>query len=231
MIFAISDLHLSLASDKPMDVFGISWRDYVRRTEDNWQSIVGTNDTVVIPGDISWAMKLEDALADFSFIDRLNGRKIISKGNHDYFWETAAKMQRFFDDNSFSTINILHNNCFCIEDNFICGTKGYNNDENDTVAHNKKLAARECARLKMSLDSAKLQGALEPIVFLHYPPIGRTFEVTEMTSMMKEYGVKKCFYGHLHAKAAESAFEGEKDGVEYRLISADRLQFKPIKII
>lgn len=230
MIFAISDLHLSLSSDKPMDVFGGDWHDYVRRIEDNWQSIVGINDTVVIAGDISWAMKLEDALEDFSFIDRLNGRKIISKGNHDYFWNTAAKMKAFFEKNSFSSIEILHNNSLCVEGLHICGSKGYNNDDDDTAQHNKKLIDRERARLKISLDSACQNGAESAVVFLHYPPIGKTFEVTEITSLMTEYGVKKCFYGHLHGRAINNAFEGEKDGIEYKLISADCLKFKPIKI-
>ncbi len=230
MIFAISDLHLSLACDKPMDVFGADWHNYVSRICDNWQNIVGVQDTVVIPGDISWAMKLEDALADFSFIDKLNGKKIISKGNHDYFWETASKMKRFFDANDISTIEILHNNSFQIEDVLICGSKGYNCDDDESAQHNKKMLVRECIRLKISLDDAKTKGDTPPIVFLHYPPVGQTFEICEITALLKQYGVNECYYGHIHGKAIENAFEGQKDGITYRLISADRLQFKPVKI-
>ena len=230
MIFAISDLHLSLACDKPMDVFGGDWHNYVSRLQDNWQNIVGVNDTVVIPGDISWAMKLEDALADFSFIDKLNGKKIISKGNHDYFWETTSKMKRFFDVNKIESIEILHNNSFCVENVCLCGAKGYNCDDEDSAQHNKKMLDRECIRLRISLEDAKTKRN-EPIVFLHYPPLGRTFEITEITSILKEYGVRHCYYGHIHGKATENAFEGEKDGVIYTLISADCLQFKPVKII
>ncbi len=230
MIFAISDLHLSLACDKPMDVFGVDWHNYVCRIRENWQNIVGVEDTVVIPGDISWAMKLEDALADFSFIDKLNGKKIISKGNHDYFWETASKMKRFFDANEIKTIDILHNNSFDIDGVLICGSKGYNVDDGESAEHNRKILARECVRLKISLDDAKTKSDTSPTVFLHYPPVGETFEIDEITSLLKEYGVKKCYYGHIHGKAIENAFEGEKDGIMYRLISADRLQFKPVKI-
>ena len=212
MIFAISDLHLSLACDKPMDVFGVDWHNYVCRIRENWQNIVGVEDTVVIPGDISWAMKLEDALADFSFIDKLNGKKIISKRNHDYFWETASKMKRFFDANEIKTIDILHNNSFDIDGVLICGSKGYNVDDGESAEHNRKILARECVRLKISLDDAKAKSDTQPTVFLHYPPVGETFEIDEITSLLKNTVLRSVITDTSTEKPSKMLLKEKKTG-------------------
>lgn len=231
MIFAISDLHLSLSTNKPMDVFGGDWHDYVKRIENNWQTVVSNEDTVIIPGDISWAMKLEDALSDFAFIEKLNGKKIIAKGNHDYFWETANKMEKFFIKNEIKSIKILHNNYYCVENVGLCGTKGYNDDLEKTKQQNQKILNRETLRLEKSILEAKNAGCEEIIVFLHYPPVGEGYEITPLIDLLINYGVKKCYYGHLHGTSLKNAIQGNYKGVDFNLISADYLQFMPLKIL
>ncbi len=230
MIYTIADLHLSLATDKPMDVFGDKWRGYVGRLEENWQNVVSKDDTVVIPGDISWAMKLEDALADFTFIDRLNGKKIIFKGNHDYFWETNAKLSAFFEKNNIKTISMLKNTALEVENIAVCGTKGFCYDTDISKDQNAKLLNRETLRLKASLEDANRFGDKEKVVFLHYPPVYRNNCIRELIDCMKEHGVKRCYYGHLHSSGIENGFQGEFEGITFKLISADGIDFCPIKI-
>lgn len=220
-LFAISDTHLSFGTDKPMDSFP-GWNDYVCRIEKNWNSIVENDDTVVIAGDISWAMNFDELEADFSFINSLNGKKIIIKGNHDYWWNTASKMNKFLKANNFETISILSNNSFDVDGISVCGSRGWSLDVEDE--HDEKVLNREVGRLKLSLDSAVND---EKIVFLHYPPVTTDKRCEEILNLLKEYGIKKCYYGHLHGIAAKFAVDDEIDGIKFSLISCDRLGFMP----
>ncbi len=230
MIYAIADLHLSFSVDKPMDIFGGRWKDYSTKLKENWQKTVGKNDTVVIPGDLSWALKLEDTLEDFKFIESLNGKKIILKGNHDYFWETNAKLSKFFDANGIKTIKMLKNTSEQVEGINICGTKGWFYDPDVTKEQNEKLLNRETMRLEASLkDASQKEG--ERVVFLHYPPIYKGVYVHELIDCMKKYGVKRCYYGHLHSRAVFDAFQDEYEGIKFTLISSDGIDFCPVKIL
>lgn len=226
-LYALGDLHLSLGEDKPMDVFA-GWNDYVQRLEENWRRLVTDGDTVVIAGDISWAMKLEETLTDFRFIDSLPGRKLFLKGNHDYWWTTKRKMETFLSDNGLLSIGILFNNAFRVGDYAVCGTRGWFL-ENDTP-EDVKVLNREAGRLRTSLDEAKRLGG-EPVVFLHYPPYYRGIECPEIMDILLEYGVKKCFYGHIHGKKNfRLAHEGDYKGVDFRLISCDKVSFVPFLV-
>lgn len=225
-LFVIADLHLSLSVNKPMDIFG-GWKDYVQKIEDNWQKKIKPEDTVVIPGDISWAMGLEQSVKDFEFLNRLNGKKIISKGNHDYWWNTKSKMDKFFANNGFDTINILHNNHYEYEGIGICGTRGWINETSEPA--DQKILAREAARLTLSIESA-LKAGLKPVVFLHYPPIYGTSCNYDMLEVLHKYKIEWCFYGHIHGKGHGYAINGCRDNVNYRLISSDFLQFDPMDI-
>lgn len=227
-VFAIGDLHLSFGADKPMDIFR-GWSNYVERLTENWNHVVFEEDTVVVPGDISWAMSLPGAAADFSYINgRLNGEKILLKGNHDYWWSTGAKMDRFLSENGFSRIKILNNNAFSVGGICVTGTRGWINDDGEPF--DVKVLNREAGRLRMSLEAGKKLGG-ETVVFLHYPPIfgGECNEY--LLAVIREYGVKRCFFGHVHGAAAHAlAFQGERDGTEFRMVSADYLGFMPVKV-
>lgn len=226
-LFVIADLHLPLGADKPMDIFG-GWDNYVERLRNNWQSLVSPQDTVVIPGDVSWAMKLEDSLPDFKFIENLNGTKIISKGNHDYWWGTLGKMEKFFADNGITTVKILHNNYYRYCKSGICGTRGWINETGEPA--DAKVAAREAGRLEMSICAAENAG-LEPLVFMHYPPLNALGVNEPIMKVLKAHEVKTCFYGHIHGrKNHAAAVKGVVDGVDYHLISGDYLQFAPKNI-
>ncbi len=226
-LFAIGDLHLSLSEDKPMDVFS-GWNDYVERLEENWRRLVTDNDTVVIAGDISWAMKLEDAVTDFRFIDRLPGKKIFLKGNHDYWWGTKSKIEKLLADNELNSISILFNNAYVCGDYAVCGTRGWFL-ENDTP-EDIKVLNREVGRLKTSIEAA-LGTGMEPVVFLHYPPYYRGIECKEIMDVLVGYGVKKCYYGHIHGRQNfRLAFEGGYKGIEFKLISCDRVGFTPVLV-
>lgn len=225
-LFVIADLHLSLSTDKPMDIFG-GWSDYVDRLKKNWLKLVSADDTVVIPGDISWGMSLESARADFEFINNLPGRKIILKGNHDYWWTTKSKMENFFKDNGFSTINILNNNYYAYEKTAICGTRGWINETN--VPADKKVLLREAGRLTTSIEAA-LKDGYKPLVFLHYPPVYSSDRNEEMLEVLKKFSISHCFYGHIHGKSCEYAINGLYDGIKYKLVASDFLQFAPLNI-
>ncbi len=229
-VFIIGDLHLSLGCEKPMDVFQ-GWQDYVPRLEKSWRALVAPQDTVLLAGDTSWGMKLEEALADFRFLEALPGRKVLLKGNHDYWWTTASKMAEFFETNGLHTFSVLHNrSILCEKENIaLCGTRGWLAGQPD--AHSGKVYAREVGRLRASLAHAHKQFPFaERVAVLHYPPIYAGGAAREMLDAMAQYGVKRCFYGHLHAAAIRRAVQGNVEGVEYRLISADALQFYPYKI-
>lgn len=226
-VFAIGDLHLSLGCDKPMDIFK-GWDGYVTRLEENWNRVVSDNDTVVIPGDISWAMTLENTAKDFAFINNtLNGNKIILKGNHDYWWNTASKMNKFLSEQGFDRIKILSNNAYLTEGICVVGTRGWINDDGSEC--DAKVLNREAGRLRMSVaEGLKLGGEL--IAFIHYPPIYNGEKNEYILSVIKEFGIKKCYYGHIHGPGHRYAFQGEYEGTVYKMVSADYLGFMPIMI-
>lgn len=226
-LFCIADLHLSLGTNKPMDVFD-GWENYTERLLKNWNSIVKDTDTVVIAGDISWAMKLEQCYEDFSFINStLNGNKILLKGNHDYWWATKKKMDDYLIQNKFDRIKILFNNSYSVGGYSICGTRGW--DLEISNAEDERILNREVGRLRMSLDSVKNDG--ETIVFLHYPPLFADSVCEPIIELLKEYGVRKCYYGHLHGrKIVRFAFNDDYCGIRMRLVSLDSVQFTPVLI-
>ena len=225
-LYAIGDLHLSLSSNKPMEIFGDGWRDYVARIREGF-SVLTEDDVTVLCGDLSWGMSLEESLEDFRFIDALPGKKYLLKGNHDYWWNTAAKMERFFAENGLTTMEILHNNCRFYGDVALCGTRGWFYEE-DRGEHSAKIFNRELIRLETSL---KAGGAREKFCFLHYPPLYQGYRCQEIIDLMKQYGVKRCYYGHLHGGSHRLAVSGDRDGVEYHLVAADYLGFKPELIL
>ena len=224
-LYAIGDTHLSLAADKPMDVFGGGWSGYVDKLREGFAQ-VGQEDTVVLCGDLSWGMSLEEAKPDLAFLDALPGRKLLLKGNHDYWWTTAAKMNRFFEDSGFSTLHILHNNCYFYGGAALCGTRGWFYEE-DRGEHSAKIFNRELIRLEASLQAA---GEGEKLCFLHYPPLSRGYRCQEILELMGRYGVTLCCYGHLHGPSHRLAVLGQENGVEYRLVAADYLNFRPLKL-
>lgn len=222
-LYAIADLHLSLSSGKPMNIFP-GWDNHVERLEKNWQATVSPDDTVVVPGDISWAINFEEAKADFDFINRLNGHKVIMKGNHDYWWNSMAKMNRFLEENGFDTITIVHNNYYPYGEYGICGTRGWINDTDEPA--DAKVLTREAGRLEASIKAA-LADEKKPIVFLHYPPIFANDYNREILDVLFRYDIKTCYYGHLHGNAHRYAVCGEVDGINYQLIAGDFVQFCP----
>lgn len=222
-LYAIADLHLSLSSGKPMNIFP-GWDNHVERLEKNWQATVSPDDTVVVPGDISWAINFDEAKADFDFINRLNGHKVIMKGNHDYWWNSMAKMNRFLEENGFDTITIVHNNYYPYGGYGICGTRGWIKDTEEPA--DAKVLAREAGRLETSIKAALADGK-KPIVFLHYPPIFANDYNREILDVLFQYDIKTCYYGHLHGNAHRYAVCGEVDGINYQLIAGDFVQFCP----
>ena len=225
-IFAISDLHLSLGTDKPMDIFGGNWKNYEEKLEKNWRELVTDDDTVILNGDNSWATYIEHAVEDFTFINKLPGKKLLGKGNHDYWWTTAKKMREFCDEHGFDTIAFLHNNHFMYEGFAVCGSRGWQLTKND--AEDKKIYERELSRLEFSITSAKKQAVSAPggiIAALHYPPDA------EFISLLKKHDVKTCIYGHLHGFGHKNVLNSTIDGIKFYLVSCDFLQFTPFQII
>ena len=226
-LYAIGDLHLCLGAPKPMDVFGGAWIGYMDKLREGL-SVIQPEDTTVLLGDLSWALDLSSAKADFAWIDEIPGRKIILKGNHDYWWSTAAKFQKFCQKNGFSDQFILNNNFYEYNGYAICGPRGWFYEEQRSGEHDEKVFKRELMRLEASLKAA---ADLPKIVFLHYPPKYKGYECPEIIELMKRYDVRRCFYGHLHGASHGLAMEGQWDGVEYRLVAADKLGFKPLMVI
>lgn len=231
-LYAIGDLHLSLGSDKPMDVFGGRWTDYMDKLDEGF-SILNDDDVCVLCGDTSWGMSLRESLKDFQYVDNLPGKKIVLKGNHDYWWTTVSKMKAFFNENNLKSIEILHNNCFFFEDKAICGTRGWLNDDTLSVEKNVQITARETARLRTSLQAAvdtENGDISEFLCFLHYPPRFGNTVCKDTVDVMNEYGVKHCYYGHLHSQGHRLAVRGFVEGIEYDIISADYLEFRPQRV-
>lgn len=248
MVYAISDLHLSLQVNKSMDVFGNRWTNYVEKIYKNWQKIVNRDDLVLIPGDISWAMKLNETYKDFEFIDSLNGTKLIIRGNHDYWWCTLKKIKKYASDNSFSTLNFLHNDSFVwsFNDNskydyiVISGTRGWSFSQKNGE-HDQKILKHELQRLETSLKSAKANvemlgkngtdaQKIHQLVMMHYPPIDATRE-SDFLKIIKKYSLNHCVYGHLHESSYQKAIEGFVSGVNFNLVSCDYLNFEPFIVI
>lgn len=226
-LFVIADLHLSFGTDKPMDVFE-GWKGYTKKLEDNWRALVTEQDTVVLAGDTSWGMKLEETLADFAFIHRLPGRKLILKGNHDYWWSTKSKIEAFFARNGFDDLHILHNCAYEANGFTVFGTRGwlYNAKSDEDV----KIVNREAGRLTLSLNAArKLMG--KPVAFLHYPPLYENAKCTEILDILEENGIEDCYFGHIHGKyAAKRAPTGEYRGIKMHLIACDYVNFTPVRV-
>ena len=226
-LYAIGDLHLCLGAEKPMDIFGGAWVGYMDKLQKGL-SVVKPEDTLVLLGDLSWALELSQATADFAWINKIPGRKIILKGNHDYWWSTATKFYNFCVQNGFQDMFILNNNHYEYNDVAICGTRGWFFEEDRSGAHDEKVFRRELIRLETSLQSA---GDKQKMVFLHYPPRYKGYECGEILELLQKYGVRNCFYGHLHGASHGLAMQGLWDGIDYRLVSADKLDFQPFLVM
>lgn len=227
-LYAIADLHLSLGTDKPMDIFG-GWDNYVERLKENWKNTVKADDTVVVAGDISWAMRLNEAFEDFTFIESLPGKKIFLKGNHDYWWTTRKKIEDYLLENNFNSISILFNSAAAVGDFAICGTRGWSYD--CSSQENIKILNREVGRLTLSIEQAQKYNC-EIIAFLHYPPVFSGYECTEIIDVLRKYNIKKCYYGHIHGKRiANKAVVGSYKGVDFHMISCDQIGFSPVLVL
>ena len=236
-VYVLSDLHLSTnqGTNKSMEVFGNRWKDYMNRIKTNWNRLVAPEDTVIINGDISWAMTLEEGKSDFEFLNSLSGHKIISKGNHDFWWSTLSKIEKFFEENKFDTIKLLHNNAYVADDFIICGSRGwYSDDKAASMPQNadyQKIVTREAARLRTSLKAASAfdDREREKIVFLHFPPVWGDFVCEELVTVLEEFGVKRCYFGHIHG-LYEIPSSFTYNGIKFILSSADFLGFIPLFI-
>ena len=232
-IFVIADLHLSFKNPKPMTIFGENWESHEEKIKEDWKKNVKREDTVVLPGDFSWAMNLEDTYLDFSYLEQLPGKKLLLKGNHDYWWTTLTKMRKYLEENQFTSIDFIYNNSYEIENYVVTGTRGWTLND---IEGNSKILNRELARLELSLQEGKEKYTQEKerIVFMHYPPITHSALLNhselKFVELMKQYQVKRCFYGHLHSRSHKDAIEGNIEGIQFQLISGDYLDFKLLKI-
>lgn len=231
-IYVIGDLHLSFQENKPMSIFGENWEKHEEKIKQDWIKKVKEQDIVVLPGDFSWSMHLKDTIKDFEYLSNLPGKKILLKGNHDYWWTTVTNMKNFLEENRFSNIEFLYNNAYEFEDKILVGTRGWMQTEEDDDI---RLMKREALRLELSIqDGIQKYGDKEKIAFLHYPPVIRTREgkkqETPLFEILQKYEIKKCYYGHLHAHAIYEAVQGEYKGISLKLVSADALDFKLYRI-
>lgn len=233
-IYTIGDLHLSFHENKPMGIFGENWEGHEEKIKKDWREKVTENDLVVIPGDFSWSTYLKDTYEDFDYLNKLPGKKILLKGNHDYWWTTVTSMRKFLKENNFQTIDFVYNTAYEFENYIIAGTRGWGQNEE---GEDKKLLKREVARLELSLEKAleqKEKQEKEILVFLHYPPIIHSnlinHEMSEFVKVLKKYDIKKCYYGHLHSSSIREAVEGNYYGIDFKLVSADGLDFKLLKV-
>ncbi|MDL2232813.1 metallophosphoesterase [Ruminococcaceae bacterium OttesenSCG-928-L11] len=225
-IYAIGDLHLSVAAKKPMDVFP-GWDNHAEKLIENWNRVVGPHDTVVLNGDTSWGMTLQQALPDFRLIHQLPGKKIIIKGNHDYWWASATKMRELFAENSLDSLYILHNNSFTVEGVHICGSRGWMFETGER--HDEKLINREAMRIDASIRSVGEQEG-ERLLFLHYPPLYANQRLEPFLAVMHQYGIRRCYYGHIHGAGHKYAVQGMIQGIEFTMISADYIDFTPVLV-
>ena len=226
-LYAIGDLHLCLGAQKPMDIFGGNWVGYMEKLREGL-SVIGPEDTTVLLGDLSWGLSLEESIPDFAFINQIPGRKIILKGNHDYWWSTASKFYKLCQANGFEEQYILNNNCYDYEGWAICGTRGWFFEEDRSGEHDEKVFKRELMRLETSLKAA---GEKPKMVFLHYPPLYKGYRCDEILELLHRYEVRRCFYGHLHGPSHKLAMEGLWDVIDFLLVSADFLDFHPYSVI
>lgn len=219
-LYTMADLHLSFSTQKPMDVFGDRWKDHPEKIRERWD--LTDEDTIVLPGDFSWAIDLKELAEDMEFLHNLPGKKILSKGNHDYWWETVSKLNRFTGER-FDSVSFLHNNAYTVGEVSVCGTRGWTLENSD---EDEKVLNREVGRLRRSLQCAQKP----PVVFLHYPPVFGDLRCEPILEVLEEFHVKECYYGHLHGPAIQQAVQGEVNGTVFRLISADALDFTPLKL-
>ena len=241
-VFVMADLHLSLGTNKPMDKFGARWKNHTEKIRENWLAAVADTDTVIIPGDLSWGINLEEALPDFHFVDDLPGKKILLKGNHDYWWDTVTKMNAFFSANGITTMSFLHNSAVQCEDFIVCGSRGWYNEDKKVITQNdvdtKKLIAREVGRIKTSLDAGRAiretvaaeQGfSPDMLVFLHFPPYFKGYICDEIILELYRYGIARCYFGHIHGVYDVPAVRRYMD-IDFYNIAGDFLNFVPLKI-
>ena len=224
-IYVIGDLHLSFNTNKPMNVFGKNWQNYEEKIKQDWLSKVKPDDLVMLPGDFSWSMYLDETEKDFEFINNLPGKKILLKGNHDYWWTTLTSMRKYIKEKDFKNIDFLYNNSYEFDNKIIVGTRGWSlSEEQEDI----RLTKREIARLELSIKDgiSKYGDNKEIIAFMHYPPVTKNYMNTEYIELLKKYNIKRCFYGHLHASSIQDAVEGKIQGIELKLISSDGLNFK-----
>ena len=232
-IYVIADLHLSFNQHKPMDIFGENWAEHEEKIRNDWIKKVKEEDLVILPGDFSWETYLENTKLDFEYLNKLPGKKLLLKGNHDYWWTTITSMRKYLKENEFTNIDFIYNNSYEFENKIICGTRGWSIADEEM---DKKLINRELIRLELSIKDgiAKYGEDKEIVIFMHYPPITKARIITnqeaEFFKMMKKYNVKRCYYGHLHGSSIADAIEGKVEGIEFKLVSADGLDFKLLKI-
>lgn len=236
-IYTIGDLHLSFHDNKPMSIFGSNWENHEEKIKEDWIKKVNENDLVILPGDFSWATYLKDTYLDFQYLNNLPGKKLLLKGNHDYWWGTVTSMKKFLEDNNFSNIDFLYNSAYVYENYIFCGTRGWSIAED---SESIKMINREASRLELSiqkgleLKNVKGNENKEIIVFLHYPPLIKknliNNEINDFLRIMMKYDIKKCYYGHLHSNSIKEAVEGEYFGIKFKLVSADGVDFKLVKI-
>ncbi|MBE6686080.1 MAG: serine/threonine protein phosphatase [Ruminococcaceae bacterium] len=231
-LFVLSDTHLSLGTDKPMDVFGKRWNGYMKRIKEEWESVVTKEDTVVIPGDISWGMDFEEAKEDLVFLDSLPGRKLISKGNHDYWWATKAKQDAFYRTAGITTIELLYNSAYKVGNYMVCGSRGWYADDHNAPKDSDymKIVNREVGRMELSIATAnKIDAECEKLMFLHFPPVYGDYVCEEIVDCLIKHNIKRCYYGHIHGNYDVEPVS-EYKGIEFFIVSADYLNFKPLKI-
>lgn len=228
-IYVIADLHLSFEQNKPMDIFGDNWENHAEKIRKSWLDVVKEDDYVIVPGDFSWATYLENTKKDFEYLNNLPGYKIMLKGNHDYWWTTVTNMRNFLEENKFKNIDFIYNNSYLVENKILTGTRGWNLLDTE---NSSKMIKRESIRLQLAIEDGikKYGDDKEIIVFMHYPPISNTNKKSDFLKILKQYDIKRCYYGHLHGKSHQDAVEGIVDGIEFKLISADYLNFDVIKV-
>ncbi len=226
-LYAISDLHLDLNGDKPMDIFGENWQNHSEKIKVNWLKTITEEDTVLIAGDISWSMKMEDGLKELQWIHQLPGRKIFIKGNHDYWWGSISRLNSLYED-----MNFIQNNFFSYGEYAICGTRGWAFPDGENFTQkDQKIYERELIRLKLSIDCAVNAGYRKFIIMLHFPPLNDKQATSGFVDIINEIKPKTVIYGHLHGASLETAFNGMKDGVEYLITSSDYIGFNPVRIL